>query len=71
MMCRDKQSRKTQIHSIRFADLALAVVIEFDAGPGGDVGVRVAAEFGLQGSPGGAVSQPFEVIQGRFSPLVS
>lgn len=53
------------------ADLACGVVIELDAGPGGEVGVRVAAEFGLQGSPGGAVCQIRKVHQGFLSPYLS
>lgn len=66
---RNKTNRSKDKESL--ANLALTVVIELDTGPGGRVRVRVAAQFGLQGSPGGTVCQLLKVIQGFLSPHLS
>ncbi|TNN50564.1 hypothetical protein EYF80_039204 [Liparis tanakae] len=47
------------------------VVVELDAGPGGDLRMGVAAQFGLQGAPAGAGRQLLKVIQGCLSPHLS
>lgn len=68
-MVRNKTNRSRA--KCTLANLALAVVIELDTGPGGEVRVGVAAEFGLQGSPGGTVRQLLKVIQGCLCPHLS
>lgn len=68
-MMRNKTNENRAKYTV--ANLALAVVIELDTGPGGEVRVGVAAEFGLQRSPGGTVRQLLKVIQGCLCPNLS
>ena len=77
-MCADRMrgaTKQTNTDTLEvnetLTNLALTVVVELDAGPGGDLGVGVAAQFGLQGSPQGTVCQPLELIQGCLSPHLS
>lgn len=68
-MCTREQEMRSK-HK-KLADLAVAVDVELDAGPGGDLGVGVAAEFGLQRPPRGAVGQTLKVVQRRLGPRLA
>lgn len=66
---RNKSNR--YLENIKTAYLAITGVTEPDTGPGGDLRVRVAAQFGLQRSPGGTVCEPLKLIQRCLSPHLS